>query len=480
MTENEYRTAEALGIAVLPFIRRVGRRGARYIGRQKAFRDEVAIRHYAARGFLPFDELPEMILEALDGWSARHPGCGKPHAARVDDVNAQLADLLAVGPRDDPRYFADLDRTVLRLSTTPRRVDPQLRAELIGLLDLLGDASDRGDEARAIRMELRTQEERWPEAFGEPEQLVRSGRVARDPAMALRAGTLLMTLGSYDDADALLAMAVHRSADPTVQALARSIRLWIRDYRGAHGAVVRASDAFLPAAADMGAALAAGVQHRKGRALLGVASMQSRAAARSTRQCALRELERAWVLQRDAGDTETPYPAQWIYRAKHALGIRDRGKSLALAEEMAKSAGRAPSTHIEMLRGDELADLAPIQARPHYEEALRVWKELGYRKGVHDLALRLATVIYRVDGPSHEGLRLAVLAERIASSMRLPTRRDAALLTGRLAGGAVSRDRAHDVEGELVAMSYDLVLHGLELPRDLFWVPGPPGGSETS
>lgn len=92
---------------------------------------------------------------------------------------------------------------------------------------------------------------------------------------------------------------------------------------------------------------------------------------------------------------------------------------------MASRAGQAPQAHIAMLLGDQLLDVSAIRARTHYEEALATWKRLGYRKGVHDLALRDAIAINRVDGPSREAIRYAHLAQRTGEAMGLPTARDA-------------------------------------------------------
>jgi hypothetical protein len=108
-----------------------------------------------------------------------------------------------------------------------------------------------------------------------------------------------------------------------------------------------------------------------------------------------------------------------------------------------------------------------MQAQPHFKEALLTWKRLGYRKGVHDLALRLADAVYRLEGSSREVLRLAFLSMKVGEAMGLPTTARARTLVSRVSGGPLTPELARDLTLELEGLSYGLVLRGFLLPNDL-------------
>jgi hypothetical protein len=327
----------------------------------------------------------------------RDPATLTDVATRVEAILAGLVDADNLG---SPRKAALADA-----------VD-----EIVGWLV---DASREAATLLRLRARLRGLRGRWP---GAVEDLQRHADLTgtRDPAVMLEAGTHLMTLGGYGEADRLLAETAKAATDFEVGSRARELRIWIGDYRGRHLQAARDAAGLLADLDRAGAGpdRAAGTRHRMARALFAAS-----AAGVFDRDAAERAFEQ---MSRAAEQSDNPYNAFWMYRIAEALGRRDRDLLWDRAQEEMGELGEPARGHILLVASMRHARReSRLAQRACLREALDLWSVHPYPKGAFDASLRLGalladTAVSRSD--RLEAVRVLRLAERIAENLGLPER----------------------------------------------------------
>ncbi len=241
-----------------------------------------------------------------------------------------------------------------------------------------------------------------------------------DPAVMLEAGTHLMTLGSYGEANRLLAETANAAADFEVSSRARELQIWIKDYQGRHMESVHSAAALLRDIdrAGVGPGEAANTRHRMARALFAasVTGVFDRAAA-----------ERAFEqMSRAAAEADNPFNEFWMYRIAEALGRRDRQILWDRAEEAMGDLGESAQGHLFLAASMRYARQERRLAQRHaLRQALDLWAKYPYPKGAFDASFRLGTLLTDMAvtrSDRLEAVRMLRLAERIAQNLGLPER----------------------------------------------------------
>jgi TIR domain len=269
-----------------------------------------------------------------------------------------------------------------------------------------------------LRARLRSLRGRWPGAVDDLQRYADTTDTP-DPTLMLEAGTHLMTLGSYGEANRLLAE-TKAATDFEVRSRARELRIWIEDYQGRHLEAARGAAGLLHDLDRAGAGpdRAAGTRHRMARALFAAST-----AGVFDRDAAERAFEQ---MDRAAAESDNPFNAFWMYRIAEALGRRDRHLLWDRAQEAMGELSEPARGHILLVASMRHARTESRLAQRHcLREALELWSKHPYPKGAFDASLRLGTLLTDMAvtrSDRLEAVRVLRLAECIAKNLGLPER----------------------------------------------------------
>jgi uncharacterized protein DUF4062 len=322
--------------------------------------------------------------------------------------------------------------------------------------------------ARRRYLEL-MREDRWREAltaldglFGLPTEHRR-----RD---LLNAGVLALNLGGYETAWKLFSRVAgleeprewarqfalpedHEEAE-SLELAAREYMVWIAHYRGDFGYAVTMSAQLLDRALRSGSAHVPGIEHRFGRALVDLG-----AAAGS------RALVYRGALHSLAAYRRSPHPNAFlpmaVFRSYAAIDHPEAKTWLSTTLEYAEVRTSTLDGHLSLL----YADLARArgdqeQAGVFAQAALDNFVGFDYQRGAHEAASRLYQAQDAV-GSRGDAIVTAILCQRIADRLSLPTRR--LWETRLLAVKEVVTARKFERRAEEAADRYPMIQRGVSL-----------------
>ncbi len=298
------------------------------------------------------------------------------------------------------------------LDMTPRSIAVE------GLVDELLTKDAEAAELLPARAFLRGRQGRLYEALADYEAFFPVAGAAR-AKIQLEVGTILMTLGHYDQSRQLLQRARATGLPPQAALRGRVHEFWIHDYQGRHMQAARECRRLMQTAQEQGDLQNVyGAEHREARALFAEALTGGR--DRTLLELALREQERASRYNA----TDNPYWALWMYRIHRALD-GDRGDHWwRQAQERMGDAGGFTVGHIWLDRGTRALDDGRLRlAAEHLHVAADLWLRYPYPKGLFDASLGLNTAYARFARTSADGSRAVFrfrMAERLAERLRLP------------------------------------------------------------